>query len=195
MTQTLPATPASPPAVPPVKYDYLGGLLSYLLPGLGQMSQGRFSKGILFFVSLHALFFYGMALGHWKNVYLPNANEKAEGFVRVLRDLYTRIHFVGQVGIGISAWPAIYQYYHADERGVVRLGGFQKEPPPEEIAVLQREDTKAWDLGLVYTVIAGVLNLLVIYDALAGPAVREVTMRKDEANTLPNPGGRTKWAK
>src|SRR5438477_255051 len=36
-----------------------------------------------------------------------------------------------------------------------------------------RDGNKRWDLGWVYTVIAGVLNLLVIYDALAGPLFRE----------------------
>src|SRR5262249_12330752 len=35
---------------------------------------------------------------------------------------------------------------------------------------LQNEDDKKWDLGWVFTVIAGVLNIMVIYDALAGPA-------------------------
>jgi hypothetical protein len=38
---------------------------------------------------------------------------------------------------------------------------------------LQREHHKKWELAWVYTVIAGVLNLLVIYDALAGPVVRD----------------------
>jgi hypothetical protein len=36
-----------------------------------------------------------------------------------------------------------------------------------------RGSDKTWDLGWVYTVIAGALNFLVIFDALAGPAVRE----------------------
>ena len=35
---------------------------------------------------------------------------------------------------------------------------------------LQRDGDKTWDLGWVYTVIAGVLNIMVIYDALTGPA-------------------------
>ena len=38
---------------------------------------------------------------------------------------------------------------------------------------LQRDTDKTWDLGWVYTIIAGVLNVLVIYDALAGPAFRQ----------------------
>ena len=39
------------------------GLLSFLVPGLGQIYQGRVGKGVLFFVSIYALFFYGMYLG------------------------------------------------------------------------------------------------------------------------------------
>ena len=43
-------------------------------------------------------------------------------------------------------------------------------PSERELNELQRDSDKHWDLGWVYTVIAGVLNVLVIYDALAGPA-------------------------
>jgi len=37
---------------------------------------------------------------------------------------------------------------------------------------LQTNGDKTWDLGWVFTVVAGVLNILVIYDAFAGPAFR-----------------------
>ena len=50
----------------------LAGFLSYLVPGLGQIYQGRIGKGLLFLVCLYGMFFYGMALGSWKNVYLPD---------------------------------------------------------------------------------------------------------------------------
>jgi hypothetical protein len=46
-------------------------------------------------------------------------------------------------------------------------------PSELEMNVLLRNSNKLWDLGWVYTVIAGALNLLVIYDALAGPVIRE----------------------
>ena len=48
---------------------------------------------------------------------------------------------------------------------------------------MQRDSDKRWDLGWVYTVIAGVLNVLVIYDALAGPAfgATDAAHRKDAA--------------
>src|SRR5271165_7489210 len=50
-------------------------VLSYLVPGLGQIYQGRVAKGLLFMVCLYGLFFYGMYLGSWSNVYLPDTVE------------------------------------------------------------------------------------------------------------------------
>src|SRR5438105_9940374 len=41
----------------------LAGLLSYLIPGLGQIIQGRVGKGLLFLVCIYGLFFYGLYLG------------------------------------------------------------------------------------------------------------------------------------
>ena len=48
----------------------------------------------------------------------------------------------------------------------------RRDVVPGEVLLndLQRNSDKTWDLAWVYTVIAGVLNILVIYDAFAGPA-------------------------
>ena len=55
-------------------YSASAGVLSYLVPGLGQISQGRVAKGFLFLGCLYGLFFFGMYLGDWKNVYLPHCD-------------------------------------------------------------------------------------------------------------------------
>ncbi len=166
--------PTDPPA-PPVKVDILAAVLSYLVPGLGQILQGRVGKGVLYLVGLYGLFFYGMALGNWKNVYLPDYHKDEKSTVsRLASDIYTRFQFVGQFPIGMAAWPAVYQYRVYDEKAQeVPMRGFMRAPTIEELNRLQRDGDKTWDLGWVYTVIAGVLNVLVIYDALAGPAFRE----------------------
>ena len=168
----------TPKAPPPRGLDPLAGFLSYLMPGLGQISQGRAAKGVLFLVSLYALFFYGMALGDWNNVYLPDTGDRTQGgLARLAGDLYARPHFAGQFWIGVAAWPAVYQYWNYDDtkdRGPV-FGRFQRAPRLAVVNSLQRDADKRWDLGWVYTVIAGVLNLLVIYDATAGPAYRPAT--------------------
>ena len=164
----------SPP--PPVKLDYLAGVLSYLVPGLGQLTQGRVGKGLLFLVCLYGLFFYGMWLGSFQNVYLPDNHPGEPTAARLASDLYTRFQFVGQFPIGLAAWPAAYQYAVYDDRDErPPLRGWMRAPAVERVNELQRDGDKTWDLGWVYTVIAGVLNVLVVYDALAGPAFREGT--------------------
>src|SRR5687768_3775523 len=81
--------------------------LSYLVPGLGQLYQGRVAKGVLFLVCIYGLFFTGMALGQWKNVYLPPSEGDAAGVPRLVPrwgvPLYNRIHFLGQVWVGAAA--------------------------------------------------------------------------------------------
>jgi hypothetical protein len=189
--------------VNPHPRDFFAALLSYLVPGLGQIYQGRIGKGLMFMLCLLGLFFYGMYLGSWKNVYLPDTNTKQNLITswKPFGDVENRPHFAGQFWIGMAAWPAMIQYATYDReqdenseperraraggepnakadaqqakkrRGF--LGDWQRQPSDAELNYLQRNGDKTWDLGWVYTVIAGVLNLLVIYDALAGPVHHE----------------------
>ena len=167
-------TPPAPP-LPPRKLDPFAALLSYLIPGLGQIYQGRIGKGAMFLVCLYGLFFYGMYLGHFKNVYLPDSDTKQNVIVswKPLGDIENRPHFAGQFWIGMAAWPALVQYSRFDPiEKEPMLHGWMRNSKEDELNQLQRDGDKRWDLGWVYTVIAGVLNVLVIYDALAGPAHR-----------------------
>jgi hypothetical protein len=181
---------AQPPVPPSRPYDLFAALLSYLVPGLGQIYQGRVGKGVLFMVSLLGMFFLGMHLGNWSNVYLPEPRNRPaapDEFTNKVRRLGSaivndRLAFAGQFWIGVAAWPAILQYndkWFFSEKSDPALYKFQKMPPEDELNRLQSAGDKSWDLGWVYTVIAGVLNILVIYDALAGPAFQRVEERKD----------------
>jgi len=174
-------TAAESPPLPPVKLDPLAALLSYLIPGLGQVYQGRVAKGLLFFFGLYLLFFYGMWMGQWRNVWLPDASDLPEVVILgqqlegLPKALAYRPQFLGQFWIGTAAWPAVVQYvqYDRTKDSGPTFGKFQRTPVEDELNERQRNGSKRWDLGWVYTVIAGVLNLLVIYDALAGPMFRE----------------------
>lgn len=179
-------TTANPPRQPR-KLDWLAMFLSFLVPGIGQIYQGRIGKGVLFLVSLYTLFFYGMWMGNWSNVYLPHTdvrNNYLFNKTQILGDLENRVHFVGQFWIGIAAWPAVVQYATYDpnqpNKGAPVLGNYQKTPSEARLNELQRTGDKRWDLGWVYTVVAGVLNILVIYDALAGPVHRNVPEKTPE---------------
>jgi hypothetical protein len=177
-----PAPNHAPAAAPPRPLDLTAGLLSYLVPGLGQIYQGRVAKGLLFLVCLYGMFFGGMAMGDWKNVYIvdiaqdgsgdPAWNNNSWHLPRPAANLVNRLHYVGQFWIGAAAWPAIWQYNRLpvpSEQTSPFLHNFERAPTDEEANELQRQG-KLPDIAWVYTVIAGVLNILVIYDALAGPA-------------------------
>jgi hypothetical protein len=114
----------------------------------------------------------------------------------VMTNIYNRFQFAGQFWIGMAAWPAIWQYndlpapseqkspfWHDFERAPYerRVLSPNQTPrvayeapydwPGKTLNEIQAEGDKTWDLAWVYTVIAGVLNVLVIYDAAAGPAL------------------------
>jgi hypothetical protein len=200
-----PKTPASAsPSRPPARA--LGAFLSFLVPGLGQIVQGwisgnrnRLTKGVFFLLALYGMFFYGMYLGDWQNVYIPHVQEQLirEGRPLMLfgvtlspfaGDIYTRLQYAGQFWIGIAAWPALWNYFVPDTPIISRFQASPGSVPPgkeflreqslrqaeaEQIAAqLAPNMGKYWDVAWVYTVIAGVLNLLVIYDAWAGPVYR-----------------------
>lgn len=192
LTETVrPDMSSTPTPAAPVKHNWLAAFLSYLVPGLGQIYEGRTGKGLLFLVCLYTLFFYGQALGSWRNVYLPDNVALEREHQRDLNDsailkllprgiatsLYFRPQFLGQFWIGAAAWPALVQYENYDKsqpHGPI-FGNYQRAVEENQINAMQRDGDKHWDLGWVYTVIAGALNVLVIYDALAGPAFREAT--------------------
>lgn len=214
---------------PPRKYDYLAAFLTYLIPGLGQVKQGRIGKGVLYFVCLYGLFFYGMYLGQFKNVWLAKTDALPEVKLPLLntsltglpKDLSYRKEFLAQFWIGAAAWPALLQYADApalgapgtvrdelwdtekDEeaskvsgrdvyrptRGHALLGRYMRASSEQSLNELQSNGDTTWDLGWVFTVIAGVLNVLVIYDALAGPLVREDMNPDGTPKTTSPPGG------
>src|SRR5262245_38584182 len=140
MATETPTTTASPPAPAPVRhYAPFAALLSFLVPGLGQISQGRVGKGLLFFVCLYGMFFYGMMLGQWSNVFLPPESGRPGAFRPIERMpwlssiINDRLAYAGQFWIGIAAWPALYHYKFDPKNGPppswVFWRDFQRMPP------------------------------------------------------------------
>lgn len=164
-------TPDGPPAQEP---SVLAGVLSYLVPGLGQISQGRTAKGVMFMGILLGMFLLGQAMGNWRNVFMPPVHQnEANPIKRPLTSVYNRWHFAGQFWIGVAAWPAIWQFYNLpmpSREHSEFWHEFQRAPDDNEINPFITNSDKSPDLGWVYTVVAGMLNILVIYDAVVGPA-------------------------
>ncbi len=186
MSSAAPSVNSPSPPTEPMT-NPVAAVLSYLIPGLGQIYQGRIAKGVLFFVCVYTLFFVGLYLGsgtvHLRNetytvtsnVYLPDTADKNNpfGLPHLAANLYNRPQFAGQFWVGIAAWPAVWQYLNSeerDEKGDPLLGNFERTPSESALNAVHTSGDKLLELGWVFTVIAGVLNVMVIYDALAGPA-------------------------
>lgn len=177
-----------------LKSPALAAALSWLVPGLGQLYQGRTLKGRLFMGPLLAAVVVGLVLGGGRVAYWQWGPGDR------------RLAFIGQAGIGIVALPALLQ--------AARLSGPAREPflgspwfapplrpgqpvsaryaatvarrdpeaafdPPgpanlarcrvDELSLWHRRLGRLFEIGTLYTVLAGMLNLLVVYDAWSGP--------------------------
>jgi len=80
-------------------------VLSYLIPGLGQISQGRYGKGVLFMVSLLGMFSWGRPWGNGRMFICPVRKSAAATWSNSIAN---RWHYAGQFWIGVSAWPALW---------------------------------------------------------------------------------------
>jgi hypothetical protein len=151
-----------------LKNRFVAGLLAWLVPGLGHLYQGRTGKAVLFAVCIHGLFWTGYAMGDWKVVWLRwDAQEVSWPYF-------------AQLGMGLASLPALAN--DREERAWLPepLKSFQLPPSEEVLDELHNRRGKLMDVALVYTIIAGLLNVFVIYDAVSGPAMREEEQREIE---------------
>jgi hypothetical protein len=184
-----------------LKDPRLAAFLAWLLPGLGHIYQGRTGKGVLFFVCIVGTFVYGLTIGEGRVVYASTADVFSRGFLE-------RWQYICQVGIGLPALPAVVQRYRmANDKPALIHDKFMrppyKDPPrhlpegfwspdqtdssrtvhhPDELAKWNYDLGDMFELGTVFTVIAGLLNILAIYDAYGGPLVIPPTESKKKCD-------------
>jgi hypothetical protein len=145
-----------------LKDPIVAAVLAWLVPGLGHLYQGRMFKGVLFMVCLLGTFFFGLYLSNGRAVYAS----WVEGD--------KRLYYLCQLGAGLPALPALLQNYLVRDGKAPLFGGIMAPPAtPAELSQWYKDLAVYFDLGTVYTTIAGLLNVLVIYDAWGGPAPPE----------------------
>ncbi len=164
----------------------LAALLAWLIPGAGHIYQGRRTKGFLFFVCILSAWILGFALGGGHVVYASwQPGDK-------------RWHYLLQAGVGAAALPALVQGHrmrrHTDQfdgstmKSYEPLWGGFMAPPHRPVIESEADEVSAWyarrgagyEMGTWYTVIAGLLNILVIYDAYGGPLAVPISGRKKD---------------
>jgi hypothetical protein len=146
-----------------LKNRHVALILAWMVPGLGHLYQGRTGKGLLYAVSILSLFLIGLAMGDWKIVYWrwvnPTTNTEAFCF-----------NYLGQFWAGLVALPALIQAT-VRWQGLAPLPwGFMAEPGQNVINGLYPSLGKFVEIGTLYTTVAGLLNILAMYDAFEGPA-------------------------
>jgi TM2 domain-containing membrane protein YozV len=144
----------------------LAAFLAWLVPGLGHFYQGRIGKGILYAVCILGLYLMGMIMGEGKIVFWRWVNplNNPEKF---------QLYYLGQFFVGLPTLPAVVQgtLHHFGWDPI--LWGFMAEPAQNDLNALQTRLGKLVEIGSIYTCIAGLLNILAIYDAYEGPAYQE----------------------
>ncbi len=147
----------------PLHNPIRAAFLAWLFPGLGHFYQGRIGKGWLYAICILSLYYLGFAMGEGKIVYWRWVNplSNPERFC---------LHYIGQFFVGLPALPALIQGTLSYFKLGPIFGGFMAEPLQNGINALHPRLGKLVEVGTIYTTVAGLLNVLAIYDALEGPA-------------------------
>jgi hypothetical protein len=149
-----------------LREPWIAAILAWMLPGLGHWYQGRTGKAILYAVCILGLYLAGMWIGEGRIVYWRWVNpfNNPEKFC---------IYYIGQFFVGLPSLPALIQgtlrYFDHDPI----LWGIMAEPPQTVINGLLARIGKPVEIGTIYTTVAGLLNILAIYDAYEGPAFQD----------------------
>ncbi len=174
----------------------VAAILAWLIPGLGHWYQGRRAKAVLYFVAIMGLFGWGIYLGGSGESFPEDGRNVTIGYGRAVyfawRPDDRRFYYLAQVFVGLPALPALYQAHRMEQGQKVLWGGFMAppiagrpnpngpnadQPTADE---LNKHLNRYFDLATFYATVAGLLNVLAIYDAWAGPVVVKPAKKDDE---------------
>ncbi|WP_254511311.1 DUF6677 family protein [Anatilimnocola floriformis] len=187
------------PAVPPsvsITIDlgnpWLAGILAWLWPGAGHLYQRRYGKGLLFMVCILSIFFFGLVLGQGRVVYAMNPTNQDPPAGGGIGGIFTKfaslapLPFWLQAGTGLPAMPAVLQRMRVKSHKPPLFNGWMAPPnSAQELNSWHRQLNQRFDMGVLYTMIAGLLNFFAIWDAAAGPAPSEPADKKKKDKSDP----------
>jgi hypothetical protein len=180
-----------------LKDPILAALLAWLVPGLGHWYQGRNAKAVLFFVCIMGIFCFGLYLGGSTDKCLDSVG--TIGYGRAVYFSWNneerRLPYLCQVCVGLPALPALFQANRMGNHREVLWNGFMAPPrspglPRDDVNCnqptahdLHRVLNRRLELATFFTMVAGLLNVLAIYDAFAGPVTAQPVAKKEEADS------------
>ncbi len=162
-----------------LKNPVIAGVLTWLVPGLGHYYQGRMTKAVLFFLCIVPTFCIGCVLGSSRETGL------ARNVYYSWRQQDRRWSFIPQACLGAAVLPAGLQAMAIHSGSPPPLGRFMAPPKLEAsdrsgvaptLSAITAQLNFLFELGTYITIMAGLMNLLAIFDAIDGPLV----YRKEE---------------
>lgn len=190
----------------PLRHPGWAAFFGWLIPGAGHFYQGRYAKGGLFFCCILFTFFYGLFLGNGQVVYAAwRPGDYRWQYALQFGVGIPAMPAIAQYRRARKGEPAYFanRAFSISERGVllaeVKLGtegavetGWYSPPPgpipTDENCVLglwNDELQHNFEIATLFTVVAGLLNLLAVYDAFAGP----VLAREEDEEEPDSPEG------
>ncbi len=167
-----------------LKDRVLAGILAWLVPGLGHLYQGRWAKGVLYLVCILGTFVWGLYLSS------SAATGPARAVYLSFRTNDWRLYYFGQIGIGLPALPAVVQAVRVSDDKEPLWNGFMAPPRLDAdgvntpahctLADVTGRLNRYFEFATVYTMIAGLLNILAVYDACCGPVVSVPQEKKEK---------------
>lgn len=162
----------------PGPVGYLAIVLAWAVPGLGHMMIGQKARGVVFMVTVHALFAAGLLIGGIRSIKPPDQaiwtyTQFLTGWPMLvasrMEDSFAR-DYLTHSKVDPTKTNIQLQYYADAAAARVDLGDpvARQKFTQDFIAKypLFSYHPKVQDMGAVYCGIAGMLNLLVMFDVL-----------------------------
>ncbi len=190
-----------------LREPYIAAILAWLWPGAGHFYQRRFTKAFIFMVCILGTYFYGLGLARGRCVYVSwKENDKrwqyafqvgvgAPALPAIIQSVKTKNggdpffviaeRWPKDSAIGADQFAIIKDRSKYDTNEPIIKDGLMA-PPFGKVELNNIDTLGAWhrdlqhkfEIGTLFTIIAGVLNLLAVYDAFAGPAIMRDEKKK-----------------
>ncbi|MGI5831336.1 MAG: DUF6677 family protein [Thermoguttaceae bacterium] len=174
----------------PLKNRWLAAFLAWLCPGLGHFYQGRTAKGGLFFCTIVPLLVAGLWMGSYRESVGSAPDGAGAGRLCFAKNAYfqwqpgnKRLYFFPQALNAAVAVPAVIQAKIVQNGAPPLFHGAFAPPAVMSYSSVDRISSSrptlnalllrlhSWfEMGTIFLASAGLLNLLVIFDALCGPS-------------------------
>ena len=146
MERTFLPDPAPPR--PPL-WNLPAAIAAWVLPGLGHLMGGEIKRGLVLGITIGSLWVAGLLIGGINVVEAKTADNRV------------RPWFLGQM---LMAPSLLVEYTHDRYRAQYR--GQEPTPDPDGPTLYEPSYGRPYEIGTLYTALAGLLNLLAVVDVI-----------------------------